>query len=583
METTKLAAQVRLDSGIFGEGDGSFVVEQTNGFSNGTAFFQIRFTNRSEAPVHLKELFWHCTAQDLPFMRIRKEDCSVYTEGWQMASPSGVRHYGDCDYQYNPDYRKHAVAEEEDYSEEINHFHAEVMTAIHNATTGKTLLAGFITSAEQFGRFRIVLGEDGVQSLDMISSGDNMLVLPGESVLSEKLVLLEGDSAQELFERFADLWGKAMNARRVLPLPVGWCSWYYFFRNVTMQDVVGNAVFAAEQKLPAKVIQVDAGFYRACGDWLIPNEKFPGGLRAMADSIRGQGLIPGAWFGPFMVEENSYFYEKHPECVIHDEHGEPVPIRNGGPGKRTFALDGTHPESLAFLRDTFRQVRAMGIDYIKLDFLVYGAIKGVLHDPRATRCQAVRRGLQAIRDGFGEDGFICCCTAPFGPCVGIADSERIATDFLPKWNWNAETFCEAPNAWNVCRNVIHRTYMNGRRFWNDPDTLLVRSDNSQLDAEENALWYEITRLCGGVLLSGDDMRSLKTAELEKLRALMEHPNQFYAWQNENDLWRNTIPSIVEAENKQTREKEVWGFNFEDATRRIGGVDIPPHCARKLNG
>ena len=570
-----------LDSGRISLGNTEFPLIWTKSELDGCVLHQLSIENRSGKPVRIHELGWSRSGAGTDFLYPGKEEIDLYVEGWQMASPSGVRHYGDRDFEFNPAYRQFAVADEADYSDEPNHFRAECMTAFHRRSTGENLLIGFVTSAEQYGRFRIVLGPRGVDQLDIVSSGDGRELEPGEIMRSEKVVFLHGADTPKLFNRFAEIWGRAMNARRKLPLPLGWCSWYYFFRNVTAADVVATAEFAARHAdvIPMRIIQVDSGFQRASGDWLLANEKFPGGLQKLAADIRSHGFAAGVWFDPFVVEERSLFYQEHPECVIRDRQGEPIPLKKGENHDSFFALDGTHPASLEFLRSTFRRIRAWGVDYIKLDFLDYASLKGgVLYDRKATRAQALRRGLEAIREGFGEDGFICCCTAPFGPCVGIADSVRVGTDYLPDWNQSNETFAEAPTAPNVCRNILHRTYMNHHLFWTDPDTLLLRDTHTKLSAEENELWFQISRLTGGAVLLGDNIMELSPDALARAGEMLKNPDAYEAFQQ--DLWESVMPGVVEAKRRSDGERELWLFNVEDEPKMVAGEWLAPHTCRK---
>ena len=69
-----------------------------------------------------------------------------------------------------------------------------------------------------------------------------------------------------------------------------------------------------------------------------------------------------------------------------------------------------------------------GCTYFKLDANFWGAMHGGrFHDPRATRIEAYRRGMQAILRGAG-DGFILGCNHPIWPSIGadprIAQLER---------------------------------------------------------------------------------------------------------------------------------------------------------------
>lgn len=570
-----------IENGRISPGNAEFPLTWTKYESDGYVLHQLSIENRSGKPVRIHELGWSRSGAETDFLHPGKEDIDLYVEGWQMATPNGVRRYGDRDFEFNPTYLRFAVADVADYSGEPNRFRAEYMTAFHRRSTEENLLIGFVTSAAQYGRFRIVLGAEGVEQLDIVSSCDDRELDPGETIHSEKAVFLDGFDAPALFNRFAGIWGKSMNARRKLPLPLGWCSWYYFFRNVTAADVTATAEFAARHAdmIPMRIIQVDAGYQRASGDWLLANEKFPGGLQKLAADIRALGLTAGAWFEPFTVEERSNFYREHPECVIRDRKGQPIPLKQGKNHDSYFALDGTNPNSLDFLRSTFRQLREWGVDYLKLDFLVHASIKGgMLHDRKATRAQALRWGLEAIREGFGDDGFICCCSAPFGPCVGIADSMRVGTDYMPAWSQDNVSFEEAPTSPNVCRNLVHRTYMNHHLYWTDPDTLLLRDTNTKLSACENELWYQISRLTGGAVLLGDNLMELPPESLARAGELLKNPDAYETFQL--DLWDSVMPQVVRAKPRNGDEAEVWLFNFEDEPKTIDGELLPPHSCRK---
>ena len=75
-----------------------------------------------------------------------------------------------------------------------------------------------------------------------------------------------------------------------------------------------------------------------------------------------------------------------------------------------------------------------GCTYFKLDANFWGAMHGGrFHDPRATRIEAYRRGMQAILRGAG-DGFILGCNHPIWPSFGLIHGSRSSNDIKRTWD-----------------------------------------------------------------------------------------------------------------------------------------------------
>ena len=69
-----------------------------------------------------------------------------------------------------------------------------------------------------------------------------------------------------------------------------------------------------------------------------------------------------------------------------------------------YVLDTTNPGAQEYLRQTYRTlVREWGVRFIKLDFMDSSAIEGFMYRPNTTALEALRIGLQIIRDAVGED------------------------------------------------------------------------------------------------------------------------------------------------------------------------------------
>src|SRR6185437_11076234 len=157
---------------------------------------------------------------------------------------------------------------------------------------------------------------------------------------------------------------------------------------------------------PLDVVQIDDGYQTTVGDWTSLNERFPDGMAHLAERIRSAGYRPGLWLAPFTVAANSRLAQEHPDWLVHDESGKPV---FGGKnwGSELYGLDTSHPGAQEWLRDLFSLItRDWGFDYLKLDFLASGAVRGLRYDRRATRASALRKGLALIRETVGDDAFI---------------------------------------------------------------------------------------------------------------------------------------------------------------------------------
>ncbi len=487
--------------------------------------FRAAVRNLSGEPVRIGRFRWRARRKEGDVFALPGERFRLYSEAWTMPAVAGSHRFGECDFPINPGYLACAVSEPASYCADTpNRFAADFMVMLNDRESGRTLLAGFVTSLRQGGRFGVELDDRGVSEFRADSCCDHCLLAAGERLESETLAFLSGSDDYLLASAFAARWGEAMGARVPAAPPTGWCSWYYYFAKVTEADILENVEFlrTRREEYPLEYIQVDDGYQAACGDWLCSNEKFPHGLGFLAERIRRAGFKPALWLAPFLVEERSRLIAEHPEWMVHNSAGEVIWVTEWR-GCRTAALDGTHPGAQAWLTGLFATLAKLGFDYVKLDFLVYAASSAdaVYFDPAATRTQALRRGMEAIRAGFGEERFILGCTALLGAVVGIVDAERISTDIAPYWGLEKDRpYFESIRVPHVCRNVINRSYLHNRLWANDPDVLVARDDSTELTRGEIELCTSALYLAGGMTLCGDRFSTLAPERAELVRFLL---------------------------------------------------------------
>ncbi|AHF91801.1 glycoside hydrolase [Opitutaceae bacterium TAV5] len=419
------------------------------------------------------------------------------------------------------------------------------------------MVAGFETPGDASYTIRSTMDERGGAGNDLVPEfvckRDGAVLRAGERLEISPLLLGVGESLSSLLEDYARFVAHAMGAGTVTTREAGmmvrgWCSWYYFYGTESESDVLQNAralrseLFQKNSGLPepsalAPVIQIDDGWTlpfnghpRVWGDWL-PGRKFPRGMAALVRDIHALGFRAGLWLAPFSVDKASRLAAEHPDWIVRAHNPETGLMDPAGPG-HVFGLDLTHPAVLAWLRETFTRVFwEWGFDYVKIDFLIHGALSGRRHDPGVTPAEAFRRGLSVIRevaDLRGEDSrwgrkFILCCGSPLGPAIGLCDGMRVGYDVGTRWHLPM-SMADWPHG-NCCIKaaafpVLFRQWMHGRFWQNDPDCLVVRdhctppelaafaqnrfvtapvrAEEFGLDPEEAAFWARAVWMTGGM-------------------------------------------------------------------------------------
>jgi 2-hydroxy-3-keto-5-methylthiopentenyl-1-phosphate phosphatase len=392
-------------------------------------------------------------------------------------------------------------------------------TAVGASAGGATCAIGVLERGRAFGVLYVRRRGDDVQ----IEAEQRIerLLDPGEALELEPVRVALGDDASALLEGHAEAQGRHGGARTRAPFQAGWCSWYHFFHDVTQEAFLRNleALAASRREIPIDLVQLDDGYQREIGDWLETNAKFPDGLEAIARAVSQAGFTPGLWTAPFCAVPDSRPFEDHPDWLLQGEDGplrglhHPMWTRDGW----VYVLDPTHPEVDAHLARTFRELRAMGFPYLKLDFLYTAALAARARDPRATRAERLRRGLEAVRAGAGEDAFLLGCGCPLGPAVGLVDGMRIGPDTAPWWRPPEATRIPGleptqPAGHHALRNTLARSWMHRRLWANDPDCLLARSRHSQLTAEEVRSLAASIAVTGGMAIFSDDLGALAPAD-----------------------------------------------------------------------
>jgi alpha-galactosidase len=378
----------------------------------------------------------------------------------------------------------------------------------------QAVVAGFSTLADQFGHLHVRCRRP---SLELATGGDGVPLEPGQTLCSEWGYLQFLDLPhQEPLADYAEAVAREMHPRApaCAPLPA-WTHWYQYFQDISEEKFLGSVRALAEQRgeLAFGTAQLDDGYQSAWGDWLECNDRFPRGLGALAAEVRARGLTPGLWLAPFVVQPGSRLEREHPEWLLRDRRGDPV---GSGYFYSFFgkALDASHPGVREHLERLGETLRGWGFGFIKADFCYAGAMPGRRYDPSLTRAQALRRSLQALRRGLGEETFLLGCGCPYGPALGVVDAMRIGPDTAPGWHpelWNLPWTRplirgerSLPSQRNALRHTLAHAALHRRWWWNDPDCLLARDFDTRLTPEEVRSALSLAGLSGGLVVSSDE-------------------------------------------------------------------------------
>lgn len=453
-----------------------------------------RVRNASSAPIAVREIVLFELEHGLA------PSTAFYGEGLQMLAQSAGTLASPDDVGDYPDRSHYRLPEPDGFRRVYS------LLALEPAGAQQVLAA--FTSCRRFvGAFDI-----SASRLRCVIDCELRSLAPGESWELESLVVRDGATRGELLGDLATRLARAHPRSSYPAPPAGWCSWYCFGPKVTAKDVLDNLAAMERDHPDLRFVQIDDGYQPTMGDWLDTGPGFGGKpVQEILREIKTRGREPAIWVAPFVASPDSKILREHPGWFVQGDDGKPMPsdrvMFGGWRLGPWYVLDGTHPEVQAHFERLFRTMREeWKVEYFKLDAIFWGMIHGGrFHDPAATRVEAFRRGMEAIRRGAGADAYILGCNHPIWPSLGLIDGSRSSLDIERRWQSVSRTG----------RENLLRGWQNGRLWWNDPDTLV------QTGLPENEARFHATLVfaTGGAMLAGDDLSRLPADKVPVVRAL----------------------------------------------------------------
>ena len=384
-----------------------------------------------------------------------------------------------------------------------------VMTTIADPATGAGVVAGIV-------RIDAVSGVVFTKLVD----GKVVLTLRDDygSAVPPKLEPFGGDwwaigffaDVRAGLEAYAAEFAR-INGVKLPPVPVGYMSWYSEKYGGSLNE---TAVIELSKYVSATFKDYGYGFIQIDDTWqngkprngpakdftkVNPQGPYRGGMKPVADQIRALGLTPGLWLLPFAID--------HQDPILADRAALVAKTPDGNPYESNWSgttLDMTRPEARDYVRGFIRQtVKDWGYTYLKLDGLHialgtrqtydkrryiedhYG--DAVFADKTKSNMQVARAGLRAVREGAGPGTFLLGCCTPqnersLGMAMGLVDAMRVGADSCVNWHGVVQGV--------RCSASLY--FLNGRVWWNDPDSIYARAAIPLNEVQCFAGWVTLT-------------------------------------------------------------------------------------------
>ena len=488
---------------------------------------------------------------------------SWFKQGFQSWSPCELLFGYEKDIKGLPIEILNICYDNQDYNIE-GRFYSEYCTVITDLSTKNSLILGFITLKDQF--CRIVMDFEDSNTLKTLTAFGCM-----DGITFDKSSI---NSSEELYVSFktqnrgysglidyAKVVKANVNETPVSKIPIGWCSWYYYYTNITEKDLIKNLEFFKKNReiLPIDFFQLDDGYFTEVGDYDRINAKFPNGLERLFSQINKEGFKSGIWTAPFFAVKKSELFKNHRNWFLKKNQKLLKTMYNWNTFE--YGLDLTQIEVINYLKSFFEKLlyaykdveaplKEQIINFFKIDFLYAGApYNADYENKKFTRAQLYYNGIKAIREAITDRSFLLGCGAPLGPCVGIVDGMRISYDTGPIWEAKyllkieGRTGVILPCLKVALLNILYRSFMH-KHFWiNDPDCLMIRRTDTKLNIDEIKLQITVFGLSGGQILISDDMTKLSEEEINDAKILIPpyNPTEFNPILT--DAFTSKFPSI----------------------------------------
>ena len=377
-------------------------------------------------------------------------------------------------------------------------------------------LFGF-TSCHRFaGYFEVQThGEHWVLSASI--DGEHTQVADWEHNTLESVAILRGQSLSELYQQYSEMLAEHHPVRNGVTqdAPIGWCSWYAYYADVTEGNVLENVECMQDNLAELEWVLLDDGYQVFMGDWLTPSDKFSGGVKELIHNIRAKGKRPAIWMAPFIAQPESEIFKKYPDWFVRHEDGDLLKAEDvtygGWRCTPWYILDTSNPEVQDHLTHVVSVMREeWGVELFKLDANYWGTLKGKRSQSGVTGVEAYRMGMEAIAKG-AEDAWLLGCNAPMWPSLGLVDAMRVSDD-VERHSHRFE---------QIAKETFFRSWQH-RKLWQiDPDCATFTSLPNQAASREDYQFHRNVLLaCGGLLLSGDPLPEITPFASKTLAKLM---------------------------------------------------------------
>lgn len=303
----------------------------------------------------------------------------------------------------------------------------------------------------------------------------------------------------------------------------GYTSWYNYFQKIDESIILRDLEGTERIKDQVSIFQIDDGYAPAVGDWLLPSDKFPNGMKYIADKIHEKGYLAGIWLAPFNAQIKSTVVKEHPDWFLKHPNGKYQLGCVGWGG--AYILDLYNEEVRAHIRNFFDVIlNDWGFDMVKLDFLYSQCIQ-----PRngISRGQIMCEAMDFLRECVG-DKLLLGCGVPLGPSFGKVDACRISCDvdlsFKDKIYNRIHINNEMLSTKHAMTNSIFRRHLDGRIFCNDPDVMHFRNNNLKFTIEQKTMLATINNMFGNVLFVSDNIGDYDDFALESIKKFFKKEN-----------------------------------------------------------